>query len=539
MTIKVKFCGAAGMVTGSCYWITTSDKQFLVDCGLFQGNKTVKELNYQPFPFEPAKIDFVLLTHAHTDHTAQIPRLVKAGFDGPVYSTRATLDLVRYMLPDSGYIQEFEVARLNRRNLQRGKNAVEPIYTAADAEAAVTLFRSVEYGHWTEVSPDIRCRFWNAGHILGSASIEIEITDTSGSGAEKQRLLFSGDLGPSHKLFHDDPGAHAGYDYVFCESTYGGRDRLEVPINERRKILSREINDALNAGGNLIIPSFAVERSQELLLDIAWLLREGDIPCTSVFLDSPLAIKITSVFSDHAADLSNIGQVEDPFSHPHFRFTETAAESKSIGRLRGGAIILAASGMCDAGRVRHHLKEHLWRARSTVLLVGYQAEGTLGKLLEDGCKNVTIQGEKIKVRARIRTLDVYSGHADNDELVAWINAMQPIGKALFLTHGSREAIEALRREMASSGFPEDRIAVPALDDEFDLTAPEGAKEIKGVYRRIEKGFPEKFDWHNKLARFEIDIRQTLEDAPDDQHRVWLLSKLDSILKKSNSPPQKK
>lgn len=526
MTVQVKFCGAAGTVTGSCYLITAGDKQFLVDCGLFQGAKTVKELNYRAFPFDPKHIDFVLLTHAHTDHTALVPKLIKGGFAGPVYTTPATRDLVRYMLPDSGYIQEFEVERLNRRNRQRGRPAVEPIYTRADAESAVDQIRATEYETWLEPVDGVRVRFWNAGHILGSASIEVEILE----GKKWMRLLFSGDLGPDNKLFHGDPSAPKGFDYLFCESTYGGRVREDASVDDRRAILAKEINDAMQAKGNLIIPSFAVERSQELLLDIAYLLRHDVIPCTSVFLDSPLAIKITSVFADHADELQNTDGDTMPFAHPRFHFTETVEESKSIARFTGGVIIMAASGMCDAGRIRHHLKNHLWRAGSTVLLVGYQAEGTLGSLLESGVKTVKIQGDAIEVRARIHKIDVYSGHADGKGLLDWINARLPIHQGLFLTHGSTKALHSMHESLLEDGFPADKIIVPVLDDEFKLRVSGKTTKSRTVKRRLAAVALDKPDWHNDLAQLSLDIRKSLDESGDDKQRAAILRHLRKVIK---------
>ena len=529
MAVQIKFCGSAGTVTGSCYWIKTDSCEFLVDCGLFQGSKTIKELNYRPLPFNAKKIDFVLLTHAHTDHTALVPKLIKAGFEGPIYTTLATRDLVRYMLPDSGYIQEFEVERLNWRNRQRGKPEVEPIYTRKDAEKSIDQIRTLDYEDWQEPTEGVRVRFWNAGHILGSASIEVEVL----VGKKWMRLLFSGDLGPDYKLFHGVPDAPKDFDYVFCESTYGGRSRHDVSVADRRAILAREINDAMAAKGNLIIPSFAVERSQELLLDIAYLLRHDSIPCTSVFLDSPLAIKITSVFADHANELQNTDGGSMPFAHPRFHFTETVEESKSIARFTGGVIIMAASGMCDAGRIRHHLKNHLWRPQSTVLLVGYQAEGTLGSLLESGVKTVKIQGEAIQVRARIRKVDVYSGHADGEGLLDWIKGRLPIHQGLFLTHGSQEALHNMHESLKADNFPADKIIIPALDDEFRLRIRGKTTKKRAVQRRLEAAVLDKPDWHNDLAQLSLDIRKSLEESPSDKKRAMLLRRLQKVVKSLN------
>ncbi len=525
MGIKIRFCGAAGTVTGSCYWVRTGTQQFLVDCGMFQGPKTVKELNYGAFPFDPAELDFVLLTHAHTDHAGLLPKLTKQGFAGPIYATAGTRDLLAYMLPDSAYIQEMEVSRLNRRNRQRGRDEVEPIYTGEDAEICLAQIRAVEYERWLELG-GVRARYWNAGHILGAASIELEVSDESGV----QRLLFSGDIGPDNKLFHPDPEAPQGFDFLVCEATYGGRRREDAGPKERREMLAREIKGAMKAGGALVIPAFAVERTQELLLDIAYLLNHGEIPHVPVFLDSPLAIRVTSVFTDHRSALEDVAKGRSPFEHPSFHFTETVEERKAIARFSGNSIILAASGMCDAGRIRHHLLNHLWRPQSTVLLVGYQAEGTLGRLLEQGKKRVKIQGEDVEVRARIRTLDTYSGHADHDGILAWIRERLPVERGLFLTHGNPEALAAMQEALLADGFPEARLYVPTLDDDYDLDGVGAKPKRTGIVRRLP---PEAVccpDWHNELADLTLNLRARLEAAGSDEERLRILHTLEKALK---------
>ena len=295
MAITLRFCGATRTVTGSCFVVRTPECAFLVDCGLFQGNKTLKELNYKPFPFDPTKIDFVLQTHAHIDHAGLLPRLWKSGFKGPVFMTRGTRDLLSFMLPDSGHIQEMDVENLNRRYARRDKPQVAPIYTQEDAEVCLENFRTVEYTAWVEVGKGVRARYWNAGHILGSASIEIEVA----TGREDQsllRLLFSGDIGPEHKLFHPDPDAPDNFDYIICESTYGGRQRTRATADQRRDLLGRIVKEALRADRILLIPSFAVERTQELLADLTRLQQSGAVPSVPIFLNSPLAIRITKVF---------------------------------------------------------------------------------------------------------------------------------------------------------------------------------------------------------------------------------------------------
>lgn len=532
MPITLKFCGAAGTVTGSCYWIKHPNGEFLVDCGMFQGSKTLKELNYGSFPFNPKNLDFVLLSHAHIDHSGLIPKLVRQRFSGPVYATAGTIDLLSYMLPDSGYIHETEVLYLNRRNTQRGRPAVQPIYTRADGEASLNSFRAVDYDHWTDVGDGVRARYWNAGHILGAASIELEIA-TGDKDQRLLRLLFSGDIGPEHKLFHPDPEAPQNLDFVFCEATYGGRSRAEVSQERRRRILADEVNRALKRDGILLIPSFAVERTQELLADLSFLMDAGTVPDAPMFLDSPLAIRATEVFAKHAHDLEDIDGYADLFHHQNIHFTETVEQSKAIARFDSGCIILAASGMCDAGRIRHHLKRYLWRSNATVLLVGYQAPGTLGSLLARGTSAVRIQGEDIQVRAKIRQIDVYSGHADGDELLAWVNARSPIKRAAYLTHGEDEGLSALRDGLIDAGMPEDRVVIPQLDDEIDLLDHGAGILSQQAPRRLAPEDVSRPDWHNDLAQFSLDLRQVLDGSANDKSRKTVLRKLRRVLEQSS------
>lgn len=532
MSITLKFCGAAGTVTGSCYWIRHPNGEFLIDCGMFQGSKTLKELNYGAFPFDPKNLDFVLLTHAHIDHSGLIPKLVKQRFSGPVYATAGTIDLLSYMLPDSGYIHETEVQYLNRRNVQRGKPAVQPIYTRAEGEASLSSFRGVDYDHWIDVGDGVRARFWNAGHILGAASIEIEIA-TGDRDQRLIRLLFSGDIGPEHKLFHPDPDAPQNLDFVFCEATYGGRSRADVSSERRRQILADEVNRALGGDGILLIPSFAVERTQELLADLSFLMDAGTVPDAPVFLDSPLAIRATEVFAKYAGDLEDIGGHQDLFHHANIHFTETVEQSKAISRFESGCIILAASGMCDAGRIRHHLKRYLWRRNATVLLVGYQAPGTLGSLLARGTSAIRIQGEDIQVRASIRQIDVYSGHADGDELLAWMTARSPIKRATYLTHGEEEGLSALRGGLIEAGASENQVIIPQLDDEVDLLDDGAGILLQRAPRRLAPEAVSRPDWHNDLAQFSLDLRQALDGSADDKTRKTVLRRLRRVLEEGS------
>ncbi len=523
MSVVLTFCGAAGSVTGSCYWIVHPGGRFLIDCGLFQGSKTVKALNYGAFPFDPRAIDFVLLTHAHIDHAGLVPKLVKAGFAGPVFATAGTRDLLTYMLPDSGYIQETEVERLNRRNAQRGRPAVEPIYRRSDAEDSLAQFRVLDYDCWEEVGDGVRARYWNAGHILGAASIELEIA-TGRRDQRLLRLLFSGDVGPEHKLFHPDPEAPENLDYVICESTYGDRARRHPTVTQRRRMLADEVGTALKRGGNLLIPCFAVERTQELLLDLTTLARDGAIPDIPIFLDSPLAIRATKVFSDHLGDLEDVPPGGNPFHRPSLRFTASVDESKSIARFDGGVIIMAASGMCDAGRIRHHLKRHLWRSDATVLFVGYQAPGTLGQLLLQGKESVRIHGEELRVRATIREIDSYSAHADQQELADWIGRRLPLRRGLFLTHGEDPARRALRDRLAETGLSRRRVRLPSLDDAVDLLGDGGPRKRPGPHR-LPPDVMGRTDWHNDYAQLVLDLRQQLQGMSDDRKRAKLLGRL--------------
>ncbi len=524
MSIDLRFCGATRTVTGSCFLIRAPKCTFLVDCGLFQGPKTLKQLNYQPFPFEVSGVDFVLQTHAHIDHAGLLPKLWRSGFKGPVFMTRGTRDLLSFMLPDSGHIQEIDVENLNRRYARRNKPRVDPIYTQADAEACQENFRTVEYAAWTEVGEGVRARYWNAGHILGSASIEIEIA-TGQHNQRFLRLLFSGDVGPEHKLFQPDPDAPDNFDYIICESTYGGRRRTRASADERRTLLANEVNQALRGGRILLLPLFAVERTQELMADLTRLQQSGAIPPVPIFLDSPLAIQITKVFQSHSKELEELDARPSLLRNPNLRFTETVDESKAIDRVTGGAIILAASGMCDAGRIRHHLKRWLWSEMATVLLAGYQAPGTLGRLLVDGVTAVKIQGDDIAVRATIRQTDLYSGHADGKELIEWIHRRQPIRRALYLVHGEDDEVNCLRDALIMNGMPENRVIAPVLDDEVELLGDGAAPRLRPVPRRMLPENIGRADWHNDLAQFTLDLRDTFERAADDRSRAELIRRL--------------
>ena len=533
MSVTLQFHGAAGTVTGSCYRIIHPGGQFLVDCGLFQGNKTVRDLNYKPTPFDPKKLDYLLLTHAHIDHCGLIPRLYRDGFSKKMFMTPPTAGLLEYLLLDSAGIQESEAERETRKRGRRGDEPALPLYAMEDAQEALKHRETVDYGHWIEPGPGVRARYWNAGHILGSASIEVEVADNDG---KPIRMLFSGDIGPDEKVFYNDPESPSGFDYILCESTYGGRERDDYTLAGRRAALKTEINDALRRGGNLVIPAFAVERSQELLHDIGLLIKAGEIDPSLVFLDSPLASKVTAVYKQHAAMFDDVELGADElFNDPRFRIVEAVEESKAINAIRGGAIIMSASGMADAGRIKHHLRNNLIRANATVLFVGYQAPGTLGQVIRSGAREVKIHGSIVPVRARVRSLGNYSAHADHSELMAWIKERLPAHGAIFLTHGEDEERAALRAAIITGdGLAGDQVILPMLDDAFELRAAGIAGVTRPEAPRID---PSQIatDWHNAYAQLIIELGNRLQGAPGDAQRLAIVTALKQQLGVADAP----
>jgi metallo-beta-lactamase family protein len=526
MTVTIHFHGASGTVTGSCYRVVHPAGQFLVDCGLFQGNRTVRDLNLKPLPFEAKAIDFLLLTHAHIDHAGLLPKLTKNGYRKPIWSTAPTAGLLEYLLPDSAGIQESEAEFETRKRGRKGDAPAEPLYTMEDATKALELRKTVDYEQWIEPGPGVKARYWNAGHILGSASIEVEVLD---SDKKPVRILFSGDLGPDEKVFYKSPDAPSGFDYILSESTYGGRERQDYTLDERREALATEINEALKRGGNLVIPAFAVERSQELLHDIGLLIKEGTISPAAVFLDSPLASKVTAVYKKYAAMFDDVElSADELFSDPRFRIIEAVEESKAINSIKGGAIIMSASGMADAGRIKHHLRNNLPRANATVLFVGYQAPGTLGQIILSGAKTVRIHSEEVPVRARVRSMGNYSAHADHSELMAWITKRLPAHGAIFLTHGEDEERTALRQALLDSGIAGDQVILPLLDDAVDLKAGGVQALVRPQTRRLDLN-QINADWHNAYSSFIIDLSNRLQKASTDEERLRLMAELKGTL----------
>jgi metallo-beta-lactamase family protein len=462
--MRLQFLGAAGTVTGSCFYLETSQSRILIECGMFQGIKKIRERNYEDFLIQPSHLDAVLITHAHIDHSGLIPKLIKYGYKGKVYATNATKALLEVLLPDSGYIQEVEVENKNRKNRRAGRPLLEPLYTIDDAYKSLLFLRGVRYQEIIRITPDIRVRFVDAGHILGSAMIEVCVEEDG----RELKLVFSGDIGKHERPIIEDPSIIEHTDYLIMESTYG--NRLHNNNDNEMELLRSAIQDTYKKGGNLIIPAFAVERTQDLLYHLSLLYEQKTVPAMPVYIDSPLATAATEIFKNHPECFDQetfdmLKRGNNPFEFPGVHFTQTVEESKALNNV-DRAIIISASGMCEAGRIRHHLKYNLWRPESTVLFVGYQAEGTLGRLILDGEKKVRIFGDDIAVKADIRFIDGYSAHADQAGLIDWVKSFRVKPLEVMLVHGEQEATETLANLLQAEGF---NVTVPEWKQVMELT----------------------------------------------------------------------
>ncbi|CVK19778.1 MBL fold metallo-hydrolase RNA specificity domain-containing protein [Sporomusa sphaeroides] len=438
--MRLTFLGAAGMVTGSSYLLEIGQKKFLIDCGLFQGSKAIMALNRRDFLYNPAEIDAVFLTHAHIDHSGLLPKLCNSGFKGPIYATKATAELCSIMLPDSAHIQEFDAEIANRKGQRAGRKPVEPLYTVADAYACLNQFSPAAYDTKLTLSEEVTIQFRDAGHILGSSMIEVWGTENG----QTAKILFSGDMGQPDQPIIKDPAIIESADYIVLESTYGGRQHEPGdPI----ELLAKYVNDTAAKGGNLVIPSFAVGRTQTLLYHLYKLFKAGSIPEIPIFVDSPLAIAATNVFLKNSQEYDKeaydlmYGDQEQPLRLPQLVYTKTAEESKAINSLDKPAIIISASGMADAGRILHHLKHNLWRPESTILFVGYQSQGSLGRRILDGARKVKIMGEEISVRAEIHNMEGFSAHADQSQLTSWLKNFTTKPANIFIVHGEEDRSE--------------------------------------------------------------------------------------------------
>jgi metallo-beta-lactamase family protein len=463
--LKLSFHGAAQGVTGSCHLLECAGKRILVDCGFYQGGRELEEDNADDFGFDPAAVDILLLTHAHLDHCGRIPLLVKRGFGGEIVTTAATRELARLIMLDAAGLQEEEARYLNRRASRRGKSGhvIEPLYTTLDALNALENFgRTAVYGQPLELAPGIRATFIDAGHILGSASIVLDLQEKS----ERRRLLFSGDLGSNGRPILRDPDTPPAVDLVVMETTYGDRSHklLEPSVDE----LFEAINDTVTRGGNVVIPTFALERAQELLFFLHDGKVQGILPrFLQVFLDSPMAISATQIFRRHpecydAETAALFASGRDPFAFDGLHFTRETADSMAINQITGGAVIMAGSGMCTGGRVRHHLKRNLGNIRNSVVFVGYAARGTLARRIIDGEKSVSIFGEEYAVRAQIHTIGGFSAHAGQSELLQWQRRCgEP--ETTFLVHGEKDSMTSFGGLLDNT-----RVELPELHQVFDI-----------------------------------------------------------------------
>jgi metallo-beta-lactamase family protein len=445
MDINLSFMGAARGVTGSRYLVEANNLELLVDCGLYQEREFLHR-NWEPFRCSPEELHAVLLTHAHLDHSGLLPKLVNEGFRGRVICTPATADITKIMLIDSAHLQEEDAAYKKKRHAREGREGqypAIPLYTVADAEASLRLFTPVDYNKPAIIGNGIEATFHDAGHVLGSSMIKLVISQDG----EKRSIVFSGDIGRWDRPFLHDPDVFRKTDYIVMESTYG--DRQHEGTEEIGDELVEIVKTAFAAGGNIIVPSFALQRSQEILYYLNNLLMANRIPALTVYLDSPMAIKITEVFKRYSEQFDDemkdlIRQHRSPFDFPGLKFVETLEESKALNDIKGTVMIIAGSGMCTGGRIKHHLVNNISRPECTILFVGYQAEGTLGRQILDNAKNVRIHGQPYPVRARITQIQGFSAHADRDDLLKWLSKLSAEPRLIFITHGEARAAESFK-----------------------------------------------------------------------------------------------
>lgn len=502
--MKIKFCGATIGVTGSCHLLSTDSHRVLLDCGQFQGNKEMDDLNWEPFPFDPESIEAVILSHAHIDHCGRIPLLVKRGFKGDIFCTDATADLLQVMLLDSAYIHEKDAEWQSKKNARTGKPAVEPLYTVQDAERSLKLVKPILYDQLVELNDQMKIVFNDAGHILGSAITEIWVTENN----QTSKIVFSGDLGVNNRPILRDPKKIKKADYLIMESTYGGRLHPENATSIDRLI--HIIIDTVKRGGSVIIPAFAVGRTQELIYELNMFYEHhpeyqeilGDL---NVYIDSPMATTATEVFRKNAQVFDEetkelILSGDNPLDFKNLVFTRSTQESQALNMNRTPKIIISASGMCEAGRIRHHLKHNLWDPKNSIVFVGYQAEGTLGRALLDGVKEVKLFGETVIVAAEIHNLEGFSGHADQNGLLDWLGGFQKIPKQIFLVHGEEQSkidfAKAVQERLGlsttpvfvNSEFELETGELIAKDDVIkEVIDEEGLTNLKSKIADIQKG----------------------------------------------------
>ncbi len=511
--MKITFLGATRTVTGSNFLVEAAGKKFLVDCGMWQGNADLELENLQDFDFDVNEIDFMLLTHAHIDHSGRIPKLYKEGYRNPIYAHKATCDLCALMLPDSGHIQEMESVWKNKKRLRKGETELPPIYTAEEAARSLEIFKEVKYDEIIEITPEIHVRFNDAGHMLGSSIIELWVKE----GEKEVKTVFTGDIGNNDIPLLASPTMIDSADFLVMESTYGSR--LHMKNDQKAELFLDIVSETLDNGGTVVIPSFAVGRTQEILYEINKLkdvIKDEEfkrkyhtLMKAPVYVDSPLAISATEVFRENT-DLfddeikEEILRGDNPLEFPGLKFTQTADESKALNEDPTPSIIISASGMCDVGRIKHHLKHNLWNPKSTILFVGYQAPGTLGYSIVNGAKKVKIFGEEIAVNARIEYIEGYSGHADQEWLMNFVYSFLQKPKQIFLVHGEQESKEVLGSKIQNEAkIP---VIIPGYGETYDLQ--DEVQMTNKIQRKVANSVRTEIE--NRLKKLKEEIKD-MED----------------------------
>lgn len=512
--MKIKFCGASTGVTGSCHLLTSGEHKILLDCGQFQGGKAQDALNYEKFPFEPSEIECVVLSHAHIDHCGRLPLLTKRGFEGKIYCTDATADLLSVMLKDSAYIHEKETEWKNRKAERAGREQVEPLYTIEDAEKALSLVSPILYDQQIEINSDMKIVFNDAGHILGSAITELWVTEDD----KESKIVFSGDLGMEGRPILRDPTYIKKADYVIMETTYGNRIHKELGSGVDKLI--EIILNTTRRGGNVVIPSFAVGRTQELIYELNRFYDSNneyrkELDKIFVYIDSPMATTATEIFRRNAQVFDEetreyILKGDNPLEFKNLKFTRSSKESQDLNFNKEPKIIISASGMCEAGRIRHHLKHNLWNPKNSIVFVGYQGQGTLGRSLVEGIKMVTLFGEEIQVNAEIHNLEGFSGHADQNGLFAWLAHFEQKPKQIFLVHGEEESKKDFAKLVNEKLSYEPIVVMGNSEFELDMNKSEivnmdSAREQAAEADKIQKV-------RDKISSIHLDLEQILYSA---------------------------
>ena len=512
--MKIKFCGASTGVTGSCHLLTSGEHKILLDCGQFQGGKAQDALNYDKFPFEPSEIECVVLSHAHIDHCGRLPLLTKRGFEGKIYCTDATADLLSVILKDSAYIHEKETEWKNRKAERAGREQVEPLYTIEDAEKTLSLVSPILYDQQIEINSDMKIVFNDAGHILGSAITELWVTEDD----MESKIVFSGDLGMEGRPILRDPTYIKKADYVIMETTYGNRIHKELGSGVEKLI--EIILNTTRRGGNVVIPSFAVGRTQELIYELNRFYDSNneyrkELDKIFVYIDSPMATTATEIFRRNAQVFDEetreyILKGDNPLEFKNLKFTRSSKESQDLNFNKEPKIIISASGMCEAGRIRHHLKHNLWNPKNSIVFVGYQGQGTLGRSLVEGIKMVTLFGEEIQVNAEIHNLEGFSGHADQNGLFAWLAHFEQKPKQIFLVHGEEESKKDFAKLVNEKLSYEPIVVMGNSEFELDMNKSEivnmdSAREQAAEADKIQKV-------RDKLSSIHLDLEQILYSA---------------------------